>query len=104
MRTASIVLAFALLIPILGNLLSAYQYYVFNSHNQFIHQDNWFIIRSNAPGFIYLLIVVVVAIVLNTQKKYLINTVMCITVIGGYIIHTALFLSINFLFSWLKLG
>jgi uncharacterized membrane protein (DUF106 family) len=104
MKTASIVLTVALLIPISGNLLSAYQLYIVNSHRELFHTDPIFIIRSYAPALTFNLFALIVAVILNIKQKYLTNTVMCATLTGGYIFQIILQYGFFILFTWLKLG
>jgi len=104
MKTPSIILTIALLIPVGGNILTAFSYYMMRSHSEFTQFDKSILIRSYAPALIFDFIVILTAIILNANRKYLINTVMCATVVGGFILHTVLFYTISALSTWLKLG
>jgi|SRR6185312_15656100 len=104
MKTTSIILTIALLLPITGEILRAYQTYLFDNHLPFTMMNKATIVRMYAPSLIFNSFALILAIVLTIKKKYLINTVMCATLVSGYIISLALFWGINMVFTWLKLG
>lgn len=102
MRTYSILLTLALLIPIVGNALFALQFYYINNHREFGHVGNEFILRSYAPPIVGDLIFIIVALILNFKQKYYENCIMCITVVLSYIMFIILNYGFNFLFTWSK--
>ena len=102
MRTYSILLTIALLIPIIGNMLFAFEFYYLNSHREFGHVDNVFILRSYATPLVGDFVFIAVALVLNFKRKYYENCIMCITIVSTYIMFLILNYGINFLFNWLR--
>lgn len=102
MRTTSILLTISLLIPVIGNVFFALQYYFINSHRTFGQVSNSFVLRSYAAPLIGDFIFIVIALVLNVRRKYYENSIMCTTRVGAYILFMLLNFGSNFLFTWLK--
>jgi hypothetical protein len=102
MRTTSILLTIALLIPVIGNLLFAFQFYFMNSHRMFGKVDNAFILKSYAAPLVGHFIFIALAMILNIKQKYYENIIMCATIVGSYILFVLLNFGSNFLFNWLR--
>jgi hypothetical protein len=101
MRTTSIIFALLLVIPFGWTIASAISvYYV---RMPFEHSPDLFILRGFAIGILYDLIVAIVAIVLITKKNYYASTIICGTVVFGFILYEVLNYASIFLFQWLKL-
>jgi len=102
MRTTSILLTIALLIPVIGNLFFAFQYYLLSSHRMLGQPGSTFMFRSYAAPLLGDFIFIVLALILNVKQKYYENSIMCATRVGAYILFMILNFASNFLFNWLK--
>ena len=96
LKNLSIILTVLLLLPIASTVSGIYQFYVIDKAQQYYHGDNTMLLRYLNPLAIELLFVGA-AIVLNFNKKYLINSVMCGTRVAAFILWFLFNLLINIL-------
>jgi len=102
MKTVSLILTIALILPMLGTLSSTYQMYIFQNRGQFGHVvNNEFILRLLSP-IITNLIFLCIAFFLNIKRKYLENCIMCGTLLLSFVMYLVMSFGINVISQWLR--
>ena len=102
MKTASIILTLLLILPIGYSLLSAYERNISDS-KLFMSANSIRFIEWYALRYIVIdLVFVIIAIVLNVKGKYLVNSVMCGTILFSFFLSLAVNFGTTILLNYVK--
>ena len=101
MKNLSTILTALLILPIGYQLFSAYEAHLMRSRLALSHDFDYAVWQI--LSFILVdIIAIIVGIVLNLKGKYLVNSVMCATLLGAFLLTVMINFADRFLFLWLK--
>ena len=102
MKNLSLILTVLLILPIGYQLFSAYEVQIMqNRFEMSRHGINYSALYMLSYVLIDV-IAIVVAVVLNAREKYVVNSVMCATLLATFILSVIITFADKFLFLWLK--
>jgi len=99
MKTTSIVFTVLLIIPLGGIFLSALSALAVR-HPFESAEGRRFLLWSFASAAIVYFIFLIIALVLNIIRRYYENSIMCATLILGYILELVMHFGTSFLLQW----
>jgi hypothetical protein len=102
MKNLSIILTVLLILPMGYQLFSAYEFQLSQSRLPWSHHGIDLSVIYSLSYVLIDIIAVIVAIVLNAKEKYLVNSVMCATLLVTFLLSVIISFADKFLFLWLK--
>jgi hypothetical protein len=102
MKTLSFILTILLILPIGYQLFSAYELQLMESRFPTSHHGMDYSVLYELSYVLIDIIAIIVAIVLNAKEKYMVNTVMCATLLITFLLSVIINFADKFLFLWLK--
>jgi|ERR1700735_2936136 hypothetical protein len=99
MKTLSLILTVLLILPIGYQLFSAYELQLMESRFRTSHHGIDYSVLYELSYLLIDVIAIIVAIVLNAKEKYLVNAVMCATLLITFLLSVIINFADRFLFN-----